>query len=64
MGDPALQPYLSRPLSPPDPAVLAAIESGPVGPARTLGLAEIDRLLDPAPLPVETGWCFRADGTG
>jgi phloretin hydrolase len=32
--------------------------------SRTLELSEIDRLLDPAPLPVETGWCFRADRAG
>jgi phloretin hydrolase len=64
MSDLALEPYLSRPLTPPDPAVLAEIEHGPVDPGRTLALAEIDRLLDPAPLPVETGWCFRADRVG
>src|SRR5262245_23717090 len=64
MSDPALQPYRSRPLTPPDPAVIAAIERGPMDPTRTLALAELDRLLDPAPLPVETGWCFRADRVG
>lgn len=64
MGDPTLEPYLSRPLTPPDPAVLAAIEAGPIEPARALALAEIDRLLDPAPLGAETGWCFMPDGVG
>lgn len=64
MGDPGLEPYLKRPLTPPDPKVLAAIGSGPVDPARTLPLDEIDRLLDPAPLAVETGWCFREDRIG
>ncbi|HEX7244156.1 MAG TPA: hypothetical protein VF245_01150 [Solirubrobacterales bacterium] len=64
MGDPRLKSYLSRPLSPPDPAVLAAIEAGPVDPVRTVSRAEVDRLLDPEPLPVETGWCFRPDGIG
>jgi hypothetical protein len=64
MSDPGLEPYLTRPLSPADPAVPAAIESGPVDPSRTLPLAEIDRLLDPTPLPVETGWCFRPDRVG
>jgi phloretin hydrolase len=59
-----LAPYLSRPLTLPDPAVLAEIEAGPVEPSRTLELADIDRLLDPAPLPVETGWCVRADRVG
>ncbi len=64
MSDSSLEPYLSRPLTPPDPAVLAAIEQGPADPAQTVELAEIDRLLDPAALPVETGWCFRADRVG
>jgi phloretin hydrolase len=64
MSDPGLASYLERPMTPPDPVVLAEIERGPVDPARTVALAEIDRLLDPAPLPVEVGWCFRADQTG
>jgi phloretin hydrolase len=64
MSDPDLEPYLSRPLSPPDPAVLDAIAQGPADPARVLPLASIDRLLDPAPLAVETGWCFRPDRVG
>ena len=64
MNDPDLEPYLGRPMSPPDPALLATIERGPVDPSQTLPLAEIDRLLDPAPLPVETGWCFRSDRVG
>lgn len=64
VSDPELEPYLSRPLTAPDPGVLAEIERGPVDPARTLSLAAVDRLLDPAPLPVETGWCFRSDGVG
>jgi len=64
MGAPALEPYLSRPLSPPDAATLAAIDAGPVDPSLTVSIGDVDRLLDPAPLPVETGWCFRSDGVG
>ncbi|MGH2973945.1 MAG: DAPG hydrolase family protein [Solirubrobacterales bacterium] len=64
MSDPGLAPYLERPMTPADPATLAEIERGPADPAQTVALGEIDRLLDPAPLPVETGWCFRSDGTG
>lgn len=64
MGDPGIEPYLSRPLTPPDPAASAAIERGPIDPADALPLADLDRLLDPAPLPVETGRCFLADGVG
>jgi hypothetical protein len=59
-----LKPYLSRPLTPPDPTVLREIKRGPVDTARTVPLAGIDRLLDPAPLPIETGWCFRPDRVG
>ncbi len=64
MATPSLEPYLSRPLSPADRAVLEAIAGGPVDPAHAASLADLDRLLDPAPLPVETGWCFRLDHVG
>lgn len=62
MSDSALEPYLARPLTPPGPAVMAAIAAGPADPK--LPLAGIDRLLDPAPLPVETGWCFTQERIG
>lgn len=64
MGDPALARYLSRPMAEPAAEVLAAIERGPMAPADALPLAAVDRLLDPAPLPVETGWCTLSDGVG
>lgn len=60
----ALDHYLRRPLTPPDPALLAAIAAGPVDPGLALPLAQLDRLRDPAPLAVETGWCTLADGVG
>jgi hypothetical protein len=56
-----LDSYLARPLAPPDPAALAAIER-PADPAAAVGLAKLDRLLDPAPLPLESGWCALPDG--
>lgn len=59
-----LDAYLARPMAPADPAVLAAIEAGPVDPAEALPRDQLDRLLDPAPLAVETGRCFLADGCG
>ena len=38
---------------------------GPVDAGRgARPLDELDRLLDPAPLPVETGWCTLPDGVG
>lgn len=64
MGDPALEPYLARPLTAPDPAVVAAIAAGPMDPADAVPLAAIDRLLDPAPLTAETGWCLMPDRVG
>jgi hypothetical protein len=60
-----LTEYLRRPLTPPDPVVLAAIEAEPISPADALPRAEIDRMLDPAPLAAETGWCEDVgDGSG
>ena len=57
-----LAAYADRPLTPPDPEVLGAIEAGPIDPSEALPLAALDRLLDPAPLAVETGWCRLPDG--
>ncbi|HEU4392049.1 MAG TPA: hypothetical protein VFR04_00280 [Solirubrobacterales bacterium] len=62
MSVPDLEPYLERPLAPPDPAVLEAIERGPIEPGQALARTDLDRLLDPRPLPVETGWCTLPDG--
>jgi hypothetical protein len=59
-----LAAYADRPLTPPDPEVLAAIEAGPIDPAEALPLGALDRLLDPAPLATETGWCWLPDGVG
>ncbi len=56
--------YLERPPTPADPALLAAVDSGPIDPAEALPLAQIDRLTDPAPLAAETGWCMLDDGVG
>jgi hypothetical protein len=59
-----LSAYLSRPLTPPPAATLAAIEAGPVAPGEALPLTQLDRLLDPKPLVAETGWCTLPDGVG
>ncbi len=63
-GDADLVALLDRPLTPPDPAVLAAIASGPIAPADALPRDALDRLLDPAPLAAEIGWCWLPDGIG
>lgn len=59
-----LEEYLRRLLAPADPIVLEAIERGPIDPGAALPLAEIDRLLDPAPLGAQTGWCVLPNGVG
>lgn len=63
-GEPALEPYLSRPLTPPSPTVMTAIAAGPMSSEQIVPLSGVDRLLDPAPLAVETGWCFTAGRVG
>ncbi|HEY6730568.1 MAG TPA: hypothetical protein VI039_06040 [Solirubrobacterales bacterium] len=57
-----LEAYLARPLTAADPAVLGAIEAGPIDSAAALPRERLDRLLDPTPLAVETGWCRLRDG--
>ncbi|HTY97738.1 MAG TPA: hypothetical protein VMB91_11905 [Solirubrobacteraceae bacterium] len=58
-----LTPYLERPLTAPDEDSAAGAAAGPRDPAAALPLAEADRLLDPAPMAVETGWWVLDDGT-
>ena len=57
-----LEAYLERPMTPPGEGVLEAIDAGPIDPADALPLGQLDRLLDPAPLPAENGWCVLPDG--
>lgn len=49
-------------MEPPGRGVLDAIEAGPIDPGQALALEDVDRLLDPAPLERETGWCVLPDG--
>lgn len=64
MSAPALTEYLERPLEQPAEEVLAAIAGGPVDPALALERSAAPRLLDPAPIERETGWCTLPDGVG
>jgi hypothetical protein len=64
VSDPDLTEYLSRPMSLAGAETLAAIERGPISPTEALPLPQLDRLLDPAPLVAETGWCTLPDGVG
>jgi hypothetical protein len=57
-----LSDYLARPMSPPPRETLDAIERGPIESRDALALNAVDRLLDPAPLACETGWCVLEDG--
>ncbi len=61
---PGLEAYLERPLTPVDASTAAAVADGPMDPSAALGRTDLDRLLDPRPLAVETGWCTLADGVG
>ncbi|HSS03950.1 MAG TPA: hypothetical protein VLK89_02025 [Solirubrobacterales bacterium] len=63
-SDGELSEYLSRPLSQPDAATMATIGRGPIAPGNALPFAQLDRLLDPAPLAAEIGWCTLPDGVG
>jgi len=49
-------------MTPPADSVEAAISAGPLSTSLALGVSDIDRLLDPAELPAETGWCTLPDG--
>lgn len=64
MREVGLDTYASRLLAPPDPLALEAIDLGPIDPAAALPLDRIDRMLDPAPLATQTGWCVLPDGVG
>ncbi len=64
MNTPGLTELLDRPLAPPDPGELAALARSPIDPTDALPMTRLDRLLDPAPLPAETGWCLLPDGVG
>jgi hypothetical protein len=59
-----LAEYLRRPMTAPRTETLRAIDSGPLDPRQALSSAELDRLLDPAEMPGETGWCTLPDGVG
>jgi hypothetical protein len=59
-----LENYLSRPMTAPDPALLDAIEGGPIDPGQAQSADEVDLLLDPGELPGESGWCTLPDGCG
>ena len=60
----ALEDYLARPLTPPEPAAIEAVEHGPMDPRHAQSPAEMDVLLDPGELTGECGWCTLPDGCG
>jgi hypothetical protein len=58
-----LAEFFDRPSASPRPDVLSALER-PMDARDALAIGDMDRLLDPAPLSVETGWCVMDDGVG
>ena len=62
MSSHTLSDSLMRAWQPPEQQTLATIGHGPIDPRQALALKEVDRLLDPAPLPCETGWCVLENG--
>ena len=64
MADAYLTALLDRPIAAPDPQARRAVEAGPIAPVDALAIADLDRLLDPAPVAAETGWCTLPDGVG
>jgi len=52
-----IEQLLEQPSPEPDAEVLAALRA-PIDAADALDPADIDRLLDPAPLAAENGWCW------
>lgn len=61
--EPGLEPYLDHLLADPSPDQLAGV-GAPFEPGAAVAFADKDRLLDPAPLAVESGWCRMPDGVG
>lgn len=49
--------------APPDPERLAAMDA-PCDPSRAMYPEQMNDLLDPGRLPVETGWCILSNGAG
>lgn len=58
-----LDRLLDRPVCRPNERTSAAIESGPFDPALAMALEDCERLCDPEPLEVETGWSYLEDGS-
>lgn len=59
-----LAEFLERPPAPIAAPVREALARSPIAAADAVGRDDLDRLLDPAPLPAEVGWCTLPDGTG
>jgi phloretin hydrolase len=61
---PTLEEYLALPLTPVPDEILERLEAGPIDPADAQRVEDVDRLLDPAPLAEEFGYCWMPDGVG
>jgi len=57
--------YYYRPVDDPDPVLLELVRPDrPMDPAQALYPEDINRLLDPGYMEVETGWCSLPNGAG
>ncbi len=56
--------YYHQPLAAPNPQLMAVLQQGPMNPAHALMPEQINDLLKPGYLEVETGYCILPDGTG
>ena len=63
MAEEGLNEFFERPLAPAEEGVLLALRR-PMTPRQALPLSDKDRLLDPAAMSTETGWCVMDDGVG
>lgn len=62
--DTEMADWLQRPRTEPAAGLMEKVTGGPCDPDRIFSMSDMDRLLDPAPLEVETGWCHMPDGSG
>jgi len=58
-----LATLMIKPVAKASPATIESIEAGPFEPELALAFAEADRMCDPAPLEVESGWTVLTDGS-
>lgn len=56
--------YFDMPLAQPNPELIKILDRGPMDPSKALKPEDINMMLNPGYLEVETGYCIMPDGTG